>query len=192
MQFNQKDLVKEIVDIVKRENVSPNSIVFELTETALLKEYDYVSEAMHNLHKEGFSIALDDFGTGYSSLTYLQKFPINLVKIDHSLMKDFPNDIHTVSIVSGLIGLCHNIGIDVICEGIEKQTQLSMLQDLRCDAVQGYLISKPLSTEKMTEFLDTTTARQIIHKSSVDKKSHKEGQNPTLLLDILNTPQSLS
>ena len=192
VQFYQQDLVKDIVEIVKKENVSPSSIIFELTETALLKEYDHISESIHHLYKEGFSIALDDFGTGYSSLTYLQKFPIHLVKIDQSLMSSFPNDVHTVSIVSGLIGLCHNLGIEVICEGVENVTQLSTLQDLRCDAVQGYLFSKPLSSEKMTEFLEATTARQIIRKSSVEKKSHKEVQNTTLLLDILNTPQSLS
>ncbi len=192
VQFYQKEIVQDIVKIVNKENISPSSIVFELTETALLKEYDYISESIGHLHDKGFNIALDDFGTGYSSLTYLQKFPIHLVKIDHSLMRDFPNDIHTVSIVSGLIGLCHNIGIEVICEGIENHTQLSMLDDLRCDAVQGFLISKPLSSVKMTEFLDTSTARQIIHKSSVEKKLHKDTQNSTILVDVLNTPHSLS
>ena len=192
VQFYQKEIVQDIVEIVNKENISPHSIVFELTETALLKEYEYISESIRELHEKGFNIALDDFGTGYSSLTYLQKFPINLVKIDHSLMRDFPNDIHTVSIVSGLIGLCHNIGIEVVCEGIENHTQLSMLDDLRCDAVQGFLISKPLSSIKMTEFLDTSIARQIIHKSSVEKKLHKDAQNNTILVDVLNTPHSLS
>lgn len=192
VQFYQKDLVKDIIEIVEKENISPDSIIFELTETALLKEYEYISESIHQLHEKGFNIALDDFGTGYSSLTYLQKFPIDVVKIDHSLMSNFPTDVHTVSIVSGLIGLCHNIGIDVICEGIENETQLSMLHDLRCDAVQGYLISKPLHSKEMTLFLDTATARKIIHKSSVKSKLHQDVDNTTVLVDILNTPHSLS
>ena len=192
IQFYEKNIVQDIVNIVKDEGVSPQSIVFELTETALLKQYDYISEAIHHLHEEGFTMALDDFGTGYSSLTYLQKFPVELIKIDRSLMQYFPEDIHAVSIVSGLIGLCHNIGIDVICEGVETNEQLTILDDLMCDEVQGYLISKPLTEEEMTEYLGRTEPRQIIRKARVGKKEHKDIQNTTMLVDILNTPESLS
>jgi len=192
VQFYQQNIVEDIIKIVKKEGVSPKSIVFELTETALLKQYDYISESIHRLHEEGFRIALDDFGTGYSSLTYLQKFPIDLVKIDRSLMNSFPDDIHSVSIVSGLIGLCHNIGINVVCEGVENEIQLSMLTDLTCDEVQGYFISKPLPSNEMTEFLETTTTRQIIHQIHTKKAEHKHVQNTTMLGNILNTPESLS
>ena len=192
VQFYQENIVEDIIEIVKKAGVTPQSIVFELTETALLKQYDYISEAIHFLHEEGFQIALDDFGTGYSSLTYLQKFPIDLVKIDRSLMKNFPEDIHSVSIVSGLIGLCHNLGMDIVCEGVEDDAQLSVLVDLMCDEVQGYYLCKPLSSIDMTEFLETSTTRQIIRKIQRSKSEHQYTQNTTMLDDILNIPQSLS
>jgi len=191
IQFYQKDIVEEILTIVKKENVLPQSIIFELTETALLKKYTYITDAIYGLHNAGFSLALDDFGTGYSSLTYLQKFPINLIKIDRSLMIDFPNDIHAISIVSGLIGLCHNIDIDVVCEGVENEKQLQMLYDLHCDAVQGYLISKPLSSLEMTTYFESTKSRQLLRKIHTEQGSKKK-MNSTLLVDVLNAPDKLS
>jgi len=152
----------------------------------------YITEAIYGLHNAGFMIALDDFGTGYSSLSYLQNFPIGLIKIDRSLMADFPSNIHSVSIVSGLIGLCHNIDISVVCEGVEHETQLSTLSDLGCDAVQGYFISKPLPAREMTTYLASTKSRQLVHKAKASQTMHHGTQSSSLLVDILNTPESLS
>ena len=188
VQFYQKDLVEDILGIVEDAEVVPESIVFELTETALLKQYDYITKAIHTLHTAGFGIALDDFGTGYSSLTYLQKFPIDTIKIDRSLLVDFPKSTHSVSIISGLIGLAHNIGIDVICEGVEDEEQLVMLSRLQCDAVQGYLISRPITTEDMTVFLGLTVSRRIVRKANVRAGEKRDNPEATFLEDILNTP----
>ncbi len=188
IQFNQVNLTEDIIDIVRKEGVSPESIIFELTETALFKKHNYMLEIISKLHEEGFKIALDDFGTGYSSLEYLQNFPIDWVKIDRSLMHNFPNDIHAVSIVTGLISLCHNLGIRVITEGVEHESQLLSLHDLECDEVQGYLISRPLSAEHITKFLESTKSRRMIRKINTAQSKQEHTSNKTSLSDILNIP----
>ncbi len=188
IQFHDPHLAEAIIDIVTEEGISPESILLELTETALVKHYDEVFKVISQLHTHGFKIALDDFGTGYSSLEYLHKFPIHYVKMDRSLMDSFPEDIQTVSIVSGIISLCHNLGIRVITEGVENEAQLLMLRDLKCDEIQGYLLSKPLYPKDMTEYFESTTSRQLMRKIHNLPNSHNHELNNASLGDILNNP----
>jgi EAL domain-containing protein (putative c-di-GMP-specific phosphodiesterase class I) len=103
-------------------------------------------------------------------------------------MEDFPQDIQSVSIVSGLIGLCHNLGIRVITEGVENESQLHMLCDLKCDEIQGYLISKPLMAKDVTEFLESTQTRKLLRKIHNLPAEPNKGANNTSLEDILNVP----
>lgn len=188
VQFEQTDLAEAILKIVSKIGVSPESIVLELTETALLKQLDNVIDSIYRLHSSGFQIALDDFGTGYSSLDYLRKLPVDWVKIDRSYMTDFPNDIHDVSIVSGLISLSHALGMRVITEGMEHESQLATLRDLRCDEVQGYLISRPLSVEDVPAFLASTDSRRMIRKVNMIEKNSGRLPESLSLSDILNVP----
>ncbi len=190
IQFNESNLAENILDIVESIGVSPASIVFELTETVLLKNYDHIAETILKLDSAGFKIALDDFGTGYSSIDYLRKFPISFLKIDRSLMADFPNSVHDISIVSALISLAHDLGISIITEGVEEESQLVALRDLDCDHVQGYFISRPLSVQNATEFLNSTTTRQMMRKIKISKQILNESSNNVPLSDILNTPPS--
>ncbi len=188
VQFEQTDLAEHILEIVSKIGVSPKSIVLELTETALLKQLDNVIDSIYRLHSSGFQIALDDFGTGYSSLDYLRKLPVDWVKIDRSYMTDFPNDIHDVSIVSGLISLSHALGMRVITEGMEHESQLGTLRDLRCDEVQGYLISRPLSVDDVPAFLASTDSRRMIRKVNMAEKSSGRLPESLSMTDILNVP----
>ncbi len=190
VQFNQSHLAQDIIGIVKNIGVSPNSIIFELTESVLLKEYDYINEIIFELDSAGFKIALDDFGTGYSSIDYLRKFPISFLKIDRSLMTDFPTSIHDISIVSALISLSHDLGMSVITEGVEEESQLIALRDLDCDEVQGYFISRPLSVNNATEFLKSTTTRQMMRRVNMSKNILEQSPNSVSLSEILNTPPS--
>ncbi len=190
IQFNQADLAENILDIIKTVGVSPSSIMFELTETVLLKDYDHITKMIFKLDSAGFKIALDDFGTGYSSIDYLRKFPISFLKIDRSLMQDFPNSLHDISIVSALISLAHDLGIAIITEGVEEESQLMALRDLECDQVQGYFISRPLSVENATEFLNSTATRQMMKRINISKKILRETASSVSLNEILNTPPS--
>lgn len=190
VQFNQATLAEDIIGIVESIGVSSDSIIFELTETVLLKEYDYITEIIFKLDSAGFKIALDDFGTGYSSIDYLRKFPISYLKIDRSLMTDFPTSIHDISIVSALINLSHDLDMTVITEGVEEESQLIALRDLDCDEVQGYFISRPLSVANATEFLKSTNTRQMMRRVNMSKNILGQSPNSESLSEILNAPPS--
>ena len=190
VQFNQLTLAEDLIDIIDKAGITRESIIFELTETVLLKNMDKVTKVISKLHAAGFKIALDDFGTGYSSIDYLRKFPISSLKIDHSLMVDFPTNIHDISIVSALISLSHDLDITVVTEGIEKESQLVALRDLGCDEAQGYFISRPLLPADATEFLKSTKTRQMMKKVHMSKNILKQSPNGVALSEILNTPPS--
>jgi len=190
VQFNHEGLAEDIINLVEEEDISPKSIILELTETVLLKPFDRISSIIFKLHEAGFKIALDDFGTGYSSLEHLQNFPISLVKIDRSFITDAPHDIRAVSLLSGLISLCHNLNINIITEGVEHESQLLMLRDLGSDEVQGYLISRPLSVADATKFIASTSSRRMIRKLNPLQDELKDKQNSASLTEVLNTPPS--
>lgn len=188
VELLQPSLSEDIMKIVEQEGILPEFILFELTETALVKQFDKTLQIIEELHSEGFKIALDDFGTGYSSLEYLHKFPVDLIKLDYSLMQHFPTDPDAVSIVSGIISLSHNLGISVVSEGVEDETQLEMLYSLGCDQVQGYVFSKPLSPNDVDIFFELTLSRRLVRKIKHKHSNKREIQDNTVLIDILNTP----
>jgi diguanylate cyclase (GGDEF)-like protein/PAS domain S-box-containing protein len=191
VQFNAPNLAEEIIDMVQEIGVSPKSIVLELTETVLLTDYSKIAQTLLKLDAIGFKIALDDFGTGYSSIEHLQKFPISLIKIDRSLMADFPNDTQDISIVSTLIDLAHNLGISVITEGVENASQLALLRDLGCEEIQGYYINRPLSVKEANEFLRSNSAQQIMKKLNMHKQKTEPVSLGISLSEILNTPENV-
>ena len=153
MEFRNTSLAEKILHRVKEYGIPPGQIEIEITETVVMENIDTAVDVLMQLSEAGFGISVDDFGTGYSSLNYLRRFPLSKVKIDRSFITDFTQAENDAAIVSAIIAMSHSLGLRVVAEGVETEEQLRFLQDLQCDEIQGYLISKPLPREAATDLL---------------------------------------
>ena len=132
---------------LKQYGIPPGKLEIELTETALMKNPKQAQKSIVELKRLGVRIAIDDFGTGYSSLMYLADFEPHTLKIDQHFTSKIEHDPTTQTIVEGVIGLAHKLGIQVIAEGVEEAAQLEILRRVNCDYVQGFLLSRPQPPE---------------------------------------------
>jgi len=152
-QFQQPALVESVAQILKDTGLDPNLLELELTKGSIMKDPNQAIPKLHQLKAMGIHISVDDFGTGYSSLNYLKRFPIDTLKIDQSFVRDINSDPNNEAIVSAIITLAHALKLNVIAEGVETQEQLQSLRMLKCDEVQGFLFSLPLSVAEFTALL---------------------------------------
>ncbi|MCF5163556.1 GGDEF and EAL domain-containing protein [Pseudomonas congelans] len=152
-QFSDPELVSSIAAILKEEELDPSLLELELTEGLLLEATEDTRQQLDSLKKLGLSLAMDDFGTGYSSFSYLKKFPIDVIKIDRSFIRDIPDDEDDMEITSAVIAMAHNLKLKVVAEGIETAAQLTFLRRHRCDVGQGYLFDRPIPGEELIEKL---------------------------------------
>lgn len=147
-QFQERNFVASITDILEHSRVEAGMLELEITETTVMSDTEESIAKLKNCREMGLSIAMDDFGTGYSSLSYLRKLPIHTLKIDQSFIAAIGEENDTHAIVAATIVLAHKLGLKVVAEGVETEEQRRLLQDMRCDTLQGYLISKPLAAEQ--------------------------------------------
>ncbi len=152
-QFSDPELVSSIAAILKEEELDPSLLELELTEGLLLEATEDTRQQLDSLKKLGLSLAMDDFGTGYSSFSYLKKFPIDVIKIDRSFIRDIPDDEDDMEITSAVIAMAHNLKLKVVAEGIETAAQLAFLRRHRCDVGQGYLFDRPIPGEELIKKL---------------------------------------
>ncbi|RMT43839.1 putative Sensory box-containing diguanylate cye [Pseudomonas amygdali pv. myricae] len=152
-QFSDPELVSSIAAILREEELDPSLLELELTEGLLLEATEDTRQQLDSLKKLGLSLAMDDFGTGYSSFSYLKKFPIDVIKIDRSFIRDIPDGEDDMEITSAVIAMAHNLKLKVVAEGIETAAQLTFLRRHRCDVGQGYLFDKPIPGEELIEKL---------------------------------------
>lgn len=129
------------------------SIILELTESALMSNPETAARKMQYLRSIGLHVALDDFGTGYSSLAYLTRFPCYCLKIDKSFVDNITTDENSVRVVRAIIHLAHGLGMVALAEGVETPEQLAQLQDMGCDQVQGYLLGKPMPQAALRDII---------------------------------------
>ena len=153
-QFLQQDLPAKIKQILSENQLHPQQIILEITETAVIKNTDKAIRILTELKSYGFKISLDDFGTGYSSLLYLKRFPVDSIKLDRSFIQDFHVNSDGATIIKTIMTLAQNLHYTVVAEGVETLEQLDFLRELECPQMQGYLFSRPLSPEKMTLLLE--------------------------------------
>lgn len=140
----RSDLVERIIKVVSASGIAPQRLMFEITETAAMKDVERTTRVVRELQSLGFDIAIDDFGTGYSSLAYLAQFHCRQVKIDRFFTSRLDLDDHSGrAIVAAIIALAHALQMEVVAEGVETEGQLRELQLLHCDQVQGFLLGRP-------------------------------------------------
>ncbi|TWH71380.1 PAS domain S-box-containing protein/diguanylate cyclase (GGDEF)-like protein [Azomonas agilis] len=143
-QFADPDLVDKLRAILQEEQLPPHLLELELTESLLLDATDMTHRKLNEFKAMGITLAMDDFGTGYSSLSYLKKFPIDVIKIDRSFVKDIPDNQDDMEITSAVVAMAHNLRLKVVAEGVETGQQLQFLRRQRCDIGQGYLFDRPI------------------------------------------------
>jgi diguanylate cyclase (GGDEF)-like protein len=143
-QFASPTLLSVVADALSASGLAPSRLELEITETVMLQDSSETLATLHALKALGVSISMDDFGTGYSSLSYLCKFPFDTLKIDQSFVREMPLREDCRSVVRAVIGLCRNLGIATIAEGVETDQHLHDVVAEHCDEAQGYLFSRPL------------------------------------------------
>ncbi len=148
LQFHQPDFVDSVAQALARTGADSRCLCLELTESALLGDEDAAAERMRQLKDMGVMISLDDFGTGYSSLSCLKRLPIDEVKIDRSFVRDIVSDTQDAAIVRAIVAMCRSLGLAVVAEGVETQTQHDYLLGCGCDILQGYLLGRPAPPDR--------------------------------------------
>jgi len=146
-QFRTPNLRQKLVQILMATGCEPDYLELELTESLLIRDAELSIQQLQALKALGVKIAIDDFGTGYSSLNYLQKFPFDILKIDQCFVRNLHNNKINAAITQSLISMAHLLNLKVIAEGVETQEELELLNDFKCNEIQGYLFSPPLSLE---------------------------------------------
>jgi len=152
-EFLRHDIVEIVAQTLAHTGVPASVLEIEITESVALQSLDHVLATLSNLRALGVRIAIDDFGTGYSSMSYLQRFPIQTLKIDRSFMRRVGEDEQSAAIASMLVGLCHQLELDVVAEGIENDAQRRFLVDRNCVTAQGNLFCRPLPVDELTRVL---------------------------------------
>ena len=147
-------LPERVVELLQTSGVSPDRIQFEITESAIMTDPTHAQDILMKLHGIGIKISIDDFGIGYSSLSYLRKLPVVQIKVDKSFVINMTQNEGDAKIVYSTIQLAHNLGLEVVAEGVETQEILDRLIKMGCDAAQGYYISRPIPAEELTRWLN--------------------------------------
>jgi diguanylate cyclase (GGDEF)-like protein len=152
-QFQQQNLVKTIAQILKETGLEPGYLELEITESLVMQDVNFTVSVLRELQAMGVYISMDDFGTGYSSLSSLMYFPLHILKIDQSFIRNLAPNPSNAAIITSIVTLGHGLNLKVIAEGVETLEQLAFLRSAKCDFMQGYLFSRPLSAETATQFI---------------------------------------
>ncbi|HEY5798776.1 MAG TPA: EAL domain-containing protein, partial [Burkholderiaceae bacterium] len=152
-QFAQQNLVQSIAAVLEETGLPPHCLELELTETVVMTDVEHAVATLGDLKALGVKLSIDDFGTGYSSLSYLKRFPIDVLKIDRSFVRDITVDPDDAAIAVLIIALAHSLKLQVIAEGVETRAQLDFLREHGCDQMQGFYFSKPVPASEFEELV---------------------------------------
>ncbi len=159
-QFRRSDLAATVTRALTNSRLGPRYLDLELTETIIMRDAESTVDTLRALNQMGVQISVDDFGTGYSSLSYLKRFPIDVIKIDGSFLREVATNPDDIAITRAIIGLARSLKLEVIAEGVETPDQLRFLASEGCNLMQGYIFGRPMEAERLTTMLaarrDTT------------------------------------
>ncbi|MEM9215040.1 MAG: EAL domain-containing response regulator [Cyanobacteria bacterium P01_F01_bin.150] len=152
LQFNHPHLTERIAQVLISTGLHPQCLEIELTESLLVQDVDETIRRLQELKELSIQIAIDDFGTGYASLGYLQHFPFDILKLDQCFVRDVNSNSTNAAIATAVIKMAHDLKLTVIAEGVETEAERQFLLSHRCDVIQGYLMSHPLSADDFKSF----------------------------------------
>ena len=152
-QLQQSDFIKVLNSMLEETQCQAEWLALEVTEGQIMTNPKKAIEILNEIGKLGIELAIDDFGTGYSSLSYLKKLPINKLKVDQSFVRDLPVDEEDIAITKAIIALAKSLNLHILAEGVEREEQKRFLVENGCEAIQGFLYSKPIPAEEMEMFL---------------------------------------
>ena len=175
--FRQEDLFDRISGILKEHNVSPDAINLEITESDMLEDVETFHRLFTQFTDAGFSFWIDDFGSGYSSLNMLKNYRFDVLKFDLQFLQDF--SLKNRKILAPMTSMAKSLGIHTLAEGVENQEQLDFLRSIGCEALQGFLFSRPLSKNDFLEYLNQ-------HPGIIEPEQEKEYWNKAGNLDLLS------
>jgi diguanylate cyclase (GGDEF)-like protein len=150
-QLGDPRLVETVARSLHETGIEPSRLCLEITESVLMRDAAAAAATLHRLHDLGVRLAVDDFGTGYSSLLYLRRFPVQVLKLDQTFVSGIVSNPEDATIVRATIELAHALGLEALAEGVERSDQLDLLEGMGCDLGQGFLWSKPVPAEEITE-----------------------------------------
>jgi len=159
LQFRQPELVEWIARALDKSGLQPSCLELELTESMVADDPETIITRLNQLKNLGLRLALDDFGTGYSNLQYLRKFPLDVLKIDRSFVQDLPHDGHAASIAVAIVNLGRSLGLSIVAEGIETNSQQEFLASAGCHNAQGYLFGKAMPFDDLRLWLRAKNQR---------------------------------
>ncbi|MTJ53390.1 EAL domain-containing response regulator [Anabaena sp. UHCC 0253] len=161
IEFNQPELITKIMYLISSNNIQPNCLELELTETMIMEDVNGAIEAMNTLRSLGVKIAIDDFGVGNNSLISLKQLPIDTLKIDRDFVQNINTDYRKSAITKNLIRLGHELNLKIIAEGVETEEELAFLRENNCDSIQGFICSPALPALEFYKLLITNKSLSI-------------------------------
>ncbi len=161
IQLREKNFKDTLLHYVEINNLTPEHIEIEITESVLIEDFESTISILEELRNRGFKVSLDYFGTGYSSLSYLRDIPIDTLKIDKSFVDTILLDDSTSIITDAVITMVKKLGLETIAEGVETEEQFEYLKNMHCDNIQGFLLGKPMPSEKLIELIMEENKRKL-------------------------------
>ena len=153
VNLRDKHFAEMISDALKNHNVDSSQLVLEVTETAMMDDPELALQVLTSIAEQGVRVSIDDFGTGHSSLAYIKRLPVDEIKIDRSFVKDMERSKDDEIIVRTTVNMCHDLGLEVVAEGVESLDIGSLLTNMGCDMLQGYGLSRPIPFDDLVAFL---------------------------------------
>ncbi|GIP15786.1 hypothetical protein J40TS1_14280 [Paenibacillus montaniterrae] len=173
LQLKSIQFLSSVKNILEETGMNPANLTFEITESTIIDQSYTVLHVIEEIRKLGISVAIDDFGISYSSLSVLKNFPIEILKIDKSFVREMVTDEKGYKIVNAIINIAKSLDLRIVAEGVEDSTQLELLDELGCQFIQGYYISKPINEHEVSKFLPHRVA--LNHSHYIDSIQEKEG-----------------